>query len=190
MILEPPGAPPRATMQYAPPAPAPKGSYRDGIGLARCVTCFHVHPCPVHGVDHMPKPKAKSAGPHRITTYKPGGDPSESREVAPAPVPIGEAMRLAVDALGDVVVDDTLAAGQLRELAAIYEDVTRRRTAWAQKADEAKTAKQSLDAATECLLDKVRAFTHPTPLPLFDARQAEAGLAAMQAAGTTTVAQA
>lgn len=28
--------------------PLPPGSYRDGIGVPRCLTCHRIHPCPDH----------------------------------------------------------------------------------------------------------------------------------------------
>lgn len=98
-------------------------------------------------------------------------------EVAPgdddAKVSIGEAMRRAVEELGEVVVDDKLAPSQLRQLAEYYEDVTRMQAAFNEKSEAAKVAKKSLEGATNLLLERVRAFTHPAPLPLFDQTQAE-----------------
>lgn len=118
---------------------------------------------------------------HRITTHKPNGGLSTSEEVAPAPVPIGEAMRRAVEALGEVVIDEQLAPGQLRQLAECFEDVTRMQAAFIARSEEAKTAKKALDSATNLLLEKVRMFTHTAPLPLFDHERAEADHAAMTA---------
>lgn len=114
---------------------------------------------------------------HRVTTFKPNG--AESQEIAPEKVTIGEAMRRAVEELGDVVINDELAAGQLRQLADAYEQVTREQAAFAKKSEEAKIAKKSLDGATEHLLGLVKEFTHPKPLPLFDADQREADHAEM-----------
>lgn len=98
---------------------------------------------------------------------------SESVEVAPSLVPVGEAMRLAVEQLGDVKIDPELAVSQLRQLSDCFEEVTRRKAAYEAKAEESKTAKKSLESATELLLEKVRSFTHPTALPLFDQAEAE-----------------
>lgn len=120
-----------------------------------------------------PRAAAAKAG-HRVNTIKGNGAMPESREIAPDPrVPIGEAMRRAVEQLGDVVIDDTLAPQQLRELAAVYEDVAKAQAAFNAKAEDAKIAKKSLESVTALLLEKVRAFTHPTMLPLFDQAQAE-----------------
>ena len=82
-------------------------------------------------------------------------------------------MRRAVEELGAVKIEDDLAPHQMLELAECFEDITRRRAAFNQKADEAKTAKKSLESATELLLEKVRSFTHPKALPLFDAAERE-----------------
>lgn len=121
---------------------------------------------------------------HRVTTRHADGV-SESREVAPAKVPIGEAMRRAVEALGDVQIDETLAPRQLAELADCYEQITREQAAFDAKSEEAKTAKKALESATNLLLEKVRAFTHSAPLPLFDQKQAERDRAEMVTAAET-----
>lgn len=82
-------------------------------------------------------------------------------------------MRRAVEELGDNVINTDLAPAQLRELGECYEEVARRQAAFNAKNDEAKTAKKSLESAQELLLAKVKEFTHPTPLPLFDQDEAE-----------------
>lgn len=125
--------------------------------------------------------KARGAG--RTNVHKPDGSLPESVEVAPttdpAPVSIGEAMRQAVEALGPVTIDAELAVQQLGDLATDFEEVERRKAAFAARAEEAKTAKKALDAATELLLEKLRTYTHATPMPLFDGPQAEADRSAM-----------
>ncbi len=121
---------------------------------------------------------------HRVTTHHGHGGRSTSAEVAPEKVPIGEAMRRAVEELGDVKIDDDLAPHQMHELAECYEDVTRRRAAFNEKNDDAKTAKKSLESATDLLLEKVREFTHPKSLPLFDQVEREGDHADMLAAGS------
>jgi hypothetical protein len=103
----------------------------------------------------------------------------DTTAAAPGPVPIGEAMRLAVKNLGDVVVDDSLASQQLRELAGCYEHVIAMQAAWTERTAAAKTAKDSLAAATEVLMEKVREYTHPASLPLFDGVRDEADRSAM-----------
>jgi len=79
----------------------------------------------------------------------------------------------------DQILDEPLqqrpleASEQLRELAICYDDVADAQAKYELKADAAKTAKKTLEAATNALLEKVREFTHPTALPLFDAEERE-----------------
>lgn len=136
------------------------------------------------------KPKAKAGRKNwsasRGRTMKSNGSVEETVNVAPEPdtrIPIGEAMRLAVEKLGDVKIDNDLAPSQLAQLGECYEDVTRRQAAFDAKSEEAKTAKKSLESATELLLEKVRSFTHPSPLPLFDNVEREDDLTAMRGGG-------
>lgn len=112
------------------------------------------------------KPKNDDA---RVNTIKANGGLPESRTILPEVVTIGEAMRRAVEALGDVTIDDSLAPQQLRELGESYEEVVRMQAAYDAKADAAKIAKKALESTEALLREKVRAFTHPAPLPLFDA---------------------
>lgn len=120
-----------------------------------------------------PKQKREPVS-HRVNTISGNGDMPTSQEVAPAEPTIGEAMRLAVAELGDVVIDETLAPAQMRELADAYERVTEEKAAFDRKSEAAKVARKSWESAQALLLEKVRAFTHPAPLPLFDASQAAA----------------
>lgn len=162
-----------------------KKTRRDqGWGKERAAKkCKNVHE---QIADGRKKRGLKSAA-KRVNTIKANGGLPESRAIAPEPdaerLPIGEAMRRAVEELGDVKIDDDLAPSQLRQLADCYEDVTRRQAAFNAKSEEAKTAKKSLESATDLLLEKVRAFTHPSPLPLFDQASAESDLEAMIDAG-------
>lgn len=119
------------------------------------------------------------AAAHRVNTIPGNGSAAESREVAPGPLPIGDAMRQAVEALGARTTDEGLSAGQLAELADCSEAVAREQAAYDRKAGEAKIAKKSLESATALLIERVRTFTHAAPMPLFDARQAEADREAM-----------
>lgn len=105
---------------------------------------------------------------HRINRGGTNGSPSTSTEVAPEKVSIGEAMRKAVEA-------------QLLDLSECYEQVVRMQAAFDARSEEAKTAKKSLESATALLLEKVRSFTHPAPLPLFDGQQREADQKTMEA---------
>jgi hypothetical protein len=117
----------------------------------------------------------------RVTTLPSNGDHPSSMEVAPEPKPIAQAMREAVDALGDVQIDPDLAPSQLRQLSDAYENVTKAKAAFNAKNDDAKVAKKALESATDFLLERVKAFTHPAALPLFDTKQAESDEAAMVA---------
>ncbi len=128
--------------------------------------------------------RARAVDGHRLNTINSNGDLPTSCEVAPAEVPIGEAIRQAVEQLGDIVIDADMAPQQLRELADVYEDVARAQAEFTRKSDAAKIAKKSLDSITNLLLEKVRAFTHQAPLPLFDANQAEVDRQAMVNAAT------
>lgn len=136
----------------------------------------------MHGrsVKHKSLAERPAKPAHRVTKFKPNGGIPTSTEVAPAPatasskVSVGEAMRRAVEELGEITIDRDLAAGQLRELAELHEEITRRKAAYDLRAEEAKIAKQSLESAKDLLLEKLRTFTHPTPLPLFDQAQREA----------------
>jgi hypothetical protein len=119
------------------------------------------------------KPEKRAPVTHRVNTIKGNGAMPTSTEIAPAEPTIGEAMRLAVEALGDVVIDENLAPAQMRELAEAYERVTEEKAAFDKKNDAAKVAKKAWESAQNLLLEKVRAFTHPAPLPLFDQQQAE-----------------
>lgn len=121
-----------------------------------------------------PRRRAKANG--RVNTHKANGSLPESKAATPEPeetVTIGEAMRRAVEELGEILVDDQLAPQQMRQLAESYEEVARRQAAFKARSEEAKTAKKSLDSATELLLEQLRTFTHPAPLPLFDAAARE-----------------
>lgn len=121
----------------------------------------------------MPRKKTS-----KITTFpKNGGVPTVT--AVPQEVPVGEAIRLAIEELGDVKIDDALAPEQMRQLAECYENVVRNQAEYARRADAAKVAKKAVESSTELLLERVKAFTHPVPLPLFDAQQAEADRAAM-----------
>lgn len=96
-----------------------------------------------------------------------------SEEVASEKVSVGEAMRRAVEQLGPVTIDAQLAAAQMEELAICYDEIAKRQAAYDAKAEEAKTAKKSLESAENLLLTKVKEYTHSKPLPLFDSKQAE-----------------
>lgn len=136
------------------------------------------------------KPRAKAGrkkwSAQRGRTIKGNGSVEQPVNVAPEPeerVNIGEAMRIAVEKLGAVKIDNDLAPQQLREIGEIVEDIARRQAAYDAKAEEAKTAKKSLESVTELLIEKARSFTHPSPLPLFDQESAEDERAEMIAGG-------
>lgn len=122
-----------------------------------------------------------------ITTHPSNGGRPEThiQPVEDNKVSIGEAMRLAVEALGPRAIDSELAQSQLNQLADALEERTRKAAAFDRKNDEAKTAKKALDVADEMIRTLVRDFTHPSPLPLFDAPQREADLGNMTTAEVT-----
>lgn len=155
-------------------------------GLASSVVCSHVPSC-TDAEDCIKHTMKSAVGKvtHRVTTHKSNGGLPESQEVAPEKVTIGEAMRRAVKELGDIIVDDSLAPAQMRELAEVYEDVAREQAAFNEKSEAAKLAKKSLESVQGLLLEKVRAFTHPTPLPLFDGLRAESDRQDMLEAANT-----
>jgi hypothetical protein len=98
-------------------------------------------------------------------------------------VTIGEAMRLAVEKLGDVTIDNEFAPKQLREIGEI---ARRRRAAPSRLRREVRRSEDREEvprSATELLLERARAFTHPTPMPLFDHVQEEDDRAEMVAGG-------
>lgn len=116
----------------------------------------------------------------RVTTFPSNGDAPSTGDVLPEKVSIGEAMRRAVEDLGEVVIDTDLAPSQLRQLADLYEDWARRDAAFNAKNEEAKTAKKSAESAKDVLLLHVKEFTHPKALPLFDGPQAVEDVENMQ----------
>jgi hypothetical protein len=116
---------------------------------------------------------------HRLNQH--GKNGSTSTEVAPQKVNVGEAMRRAVEALGETTVDAALAPTQMLELSDCYEQVVRMQAAFDARSEDAKTAKKSLESAQGLLLEKVRLFTHPAPLPLFDGKEREKDQQQMEA---------
>jgi hypothetical protein len=98
-------------------------------------------------------------------------------------VKVGEAVRQAVEALGVPAFDNGLSPEQLKDLSDAYDAVVRETAAYKAKKWAAKIAKDSLKSATELLLGKVKTFTHPAPLPLFEAAK-EADAVAQMVAGT------
>jgi hypothetical protein len=100
-------------------------------------------------------------------------------EPEPVAPPVGAlsieaAMEHAVQALGPVTIDPQLAPEHLSELAECYDEIERTAAKLARKTEDAKTAREAHQVAVDHLLERVRAMTHPDPLPLFDAPQAEA----------------
>lgn len=116
---------------------------------------------------------------HRVNTISGNGDAPTSTEIAPAEPTTAEIMRRAVEALGDVTIDDQLAPSQMRQAGEMIEQIERAKAAYLAKAEAAKTAKKTLESAQEMLQTFVKECTHPTPLPLFDGAQAETDLTGM-----------
>jgi hypothetical protein len=120
---------------------------------------------------------------HRVTTINSNGDLPTSQEVAPGPLPAAEAVRRAIEQLGEPTIDAQLAPQQMAELAGYYTEYARRKAEFDVKTDAAKTAKKGLEIATDLLLEKLRELAFPKPLPLFDAKQAEDDRQKMVAGG-------
>lgn len=81
--------------------------------------------------------------------------------------------------LGSMKIDKALAADQMEELGTLLEDVAAAKVTADTKAEDAKTAKGTYESKVNLLLEKLRGFTHPKALPLFDAVQREADLVDM-----------
>lgn len=135
------------------------------------------------------KAPAKKAEKGRVLEHKPkpaAGKKSKSAAEKPAVVevqiPIGEAMRQAVEKLGPIAIDPSLAVSQLEQLGEYHANVVRMQAAYDERAEAAKTAKKSLEAAQEVLIDQVKRFTRKAPMPLFDRVQKEQDLVDMAAA--------
>jgi hypothetical protein len=100
----------------------------------------------------------------RVNNRKPAydGTPNYSEE--------GQATKgVAIDTA--IQIDDELAAGQLRELAELQTEVNAATSTYNVKKDAAAVAKKTVESKTELLLEKLRLFTHPPSLPLFDQTQ-------------------
>lgn len=67
-----------------------------------------------------------------------------------------------------ITIDADLAAAQLEELANLHADVLRAAHIAEEKKEAASTAKKTVESKTGLLMDRLRAFTHPPSLPLFD----------------------
>lgn len=78
--------------------------------------------------------------------------------------------------LGSMKIDKAQAPEQMEELGTLLEDVAKAKATADAKADEAKTAKGTYESKVNLLLEKLRGFTHPKALPLFDQTQAESDL--------------
>jgi hypothetical protein len=111
-----------------------------------------------------------------MRVVKPGG---ALPEASFAPVPVAEAIAQAQESLGEPIVDAGLTADQARQLSECSDRVDKARKVYEDKREAAKTAKETLENAREELERKVKAFTHPAALPLFDGPQAEADRAKM-----------
>lgn len=132
-------------------------------------------------------PRTRSAG--RTNTHKPNGGLSESMAVAPTSeperVPAAEAGRRALAELGDLKVDHELSAHQLEDIGIAHEEVIRQQAILASKKEDVKVAKAAVKAAEDLRDEKIRMYTHPESLPLFDETQAESDHEAMLNAAET-----
>lgn len=76
--------------------------------------------------------------------------------------------------LGAMKIDKGAAPDQLEELGTLLEDVAGAKATADEKAETAKTAKATYESKVNLLLEKLRGFTHPKALPLFDGPAREA----------------
>lgn len=123
----------------------------------------------------------------RITNFPSNGDAPSAIEPAPLRPTIGEIIRKAVLDLGEAKVDPDLATQQLRQLGEAVEEITRRKAEFDARSDEAKTAKKGYEGAVDHLVRLATEFTHPTPLPLFDASEREDDQQAMESAASAEI---
>lgn len=110
-----------------------------------------------------PVPTAARTASNRINKRKPAydGTPNYTPDVPNLPTP-------PFIADSPIQVDDDLAGAQLRELAELQSDLLRAQHVAEDKKEAAATAKKTVESKTELLLEKLRMFTHPPSLPLFD----------------------
>jgi hypothetical protein len=94
-----------------------------------------------------------------------------AREVGGA---VGKAVATFAKSLGEMKIDDKAAADQMHEIGTMLEDVARAKGMADDKAEASKLAKQSYESKVNLFMEKVRGFTHPKSLPLFDAAEREA----------------
>ncbi len=129
------------------------------------------------------KVKAKTKAPKAPKTKAPT---KKVGKIAAKAAKIGGAVTKAVTnfaaSLGAMKVDPDLAADQMEELGTLLEDVAKAKVVADEKASDAKTAKGTYESKVNLLLEKLRGFTHPKALPLFDTAQAEKDLVDMTTA--------
>lgn len=96
---------------------------------------------------------------------------------------VGSAVTKAVKeftaSLGPKKVDGAKAEAQMNTLADLLEDVATAKAKADEKAADAKTAKGTYESKVNLFLERVRTFTHPKALPLFDAADEDRALLAM-----------
>jgi Sec-independent protein translocase protein TatA len=95
----------------------------------------------------------------------------QAREIGGA---VGKAVGNFAKSLGEMKVDHVRAGDQMEELGTLLEDLAKAKTSADEKAEAAKTAKATVESKTNLLLEKMRGFTHPKSLPLFEAAEREA----------------
>lgn len=86
---------------------------------------------------------------------------------------VGKAVANFAKSLGEMKIDDDAAADQMHEIGDALEDVAKAKMIADDKAETAKTAKATYESKVNLFMEKVRGFTHPKSLPLFDAPAAE-----------------
>jgi len=135
------------------------------VGLLQCSACGEQY----LEVDHR---KGTRMQPEPTTPPQ-----TEPPPPTPAPLPIPDAPE------SIIVIDPDAAPQQLYELAELYAEIERLAGSLKKKVAAVKSAKKAHDDAITHLLARLRAFTYQPPLPLFDALDHAADLAAMTAGG-------
>ena len=132
---------------------------------------------------------AKKKAPKKTTPKKATQKKKTVKAVTAKAAKLGGAVSKAVKAfstnLGAMNVSMDDAPAQMMELGELLEDVAKAKDTADSKAADAKTAKATYESKVNLLLEKLRGFTHPKALPLFDATEREQDLKGMQAADET-----
>ena len=105
----------------------------------------------------------------------------EKKAPSAGPV-IKKAVKTLLASMGALEINDAQAAKQLRELGRDLEHVAQALQLAEDRKDSAKDAQKDYEALVNRTLEKLRSFTHPKAMPLFDAEEREADQREMLAA--------